>query len=83
MTDRPGRAEVTRRLQAVARQRALAERVDGLERDVAGLGARIDGATVTLLPSAETLRPPVGPDPSRELQQLVVRRGFGDAFGTD
>jgi hypothetical protein len=76
MTDRPGRAEVTRRLQAAAREHALAERVDRLERDVARLGARLDGATVTLLPAMEVLRPPMGPDPSRELQRLVARRSF-------
>jgi hypothetical protein len=81
MTDRPARAEVTRRLQAVARERALAERVGRLERDVARLGARLDGASVTLLPSAETLRPPAGPDPSLELQHLVARRSFGTGSG--
>jgi hypothetical protein len=77
MTDRPERADVTRRLQLAACEHALAERVERLELDIARLGARLDGASVTLLPSSEALRPPAGPDPSLELQQLIARRSFG------
>lgn len=39
-------------LQARARDRALAERVERLERAVARLGSRVDGAMVTLVPEA-------------------------------
>jgi hypothetical protein len=83
MTERPARADVTRRLQLVARERALAERVERLEVAVARLGARLDGASVTLLPSSEHLRLPAGPDLSIELQQMVARRSFGGGLGTD
>jgi hypothetical protein len=47
--DHPTPQRAALELQALARDRALAERVDRLERVVARLHARIDGAMVTVL----------------------------------
>jgi len=50
--ERPAPNQVVLELQARARDRALLERVERLERGAARLGARIDGAMVTLVPEA-------------------------------
>ena len=50
--ERPAPNQAVLELQARARDRALLERVERLERGVARLGARIDGALVTLVPDA-------------------------------
>jgi hypothetical protein len=49
---RPAPNQAVLELQARARDRALLERVERLERGAARLGARIDGAMVTLVPEA-------------------------------
>jgi hypothetical protein len=49
---RPAPSRAVLELQARARDRALLERVERLERGAARLGARIDGAMVTLVPEA-------------------------------
>jgi hypothetical protein len=41
---------------------------------VARVTAHLDGASVTLLPTAGSIRPPVGPDPGSTLQRIVQRR---------
>jgi len=51
--DRPTPRHAVHELQARARDHALAERVDRLERDLARVHARIDGAIVTTVPRAE------------------------------
>ena len=56
-TDRRRSQRVTLELQAMARDHALAERLGELERVVARVHARIDGAMVTVVPG---LRPPDG-----------------------
>jgi hypothetical protein len=66
--------ETQRALQQAARDRILTERVDRLELEVARVNAHLDGASVTLLPSAGAIRPPVGPDPGSALQRIVQRR---------
>jgi len=48
--ERPAPNQAVLELQARARDRALLERVERLERGAARLGARIDGAMVTLVP---------------------------------
>ena len=48
-TDRPQR--IALELQARARDHALADRIDGLERSLARVHARIDGALVTIVPA--------------------------------
>ncbi len=53
MIDRPTPGQAVLELQARARDRALLERVERLERGVARVHARIDGAMVTLVPEAE------------------------------
>lgn len=50
--ERPAPNRAVLELQARARDRALLERVERLERGAARLGARIDGAMVTLVPEA-------------------------------
>jgi len=50
--ERPAPNQAVLELQARARDRALLERVERLERSTARLGARIDGAMVTLVPEA-------------------------------
>jgi hypothetical protein len=67
-------SETQRALQQAARDRILTERVDRLEREVARVNAHLDGAAVTLLPTAGAIRPPVGPDPGSTLQRIVQRR---------
>ena len=67
-------SEAQRALQQAARDRVLTERVDRLEREVARVTAHLDGASVTLLPGAGSIRPPVGPDPGSALQRIVQRR---------
>jgi hypothetical protein len=64
----------TQALQQAARDRVLTERVDRLEREVARVTGHLDGASVTLLPNADSIRPPVGPDPGSALQRMVQRR---------
>ena len=66
--------ETQRALQQAARDRILTERVDRLELEVARVNAHLDGASVTLLPTAGAIRPPVGPDPGSALQRNVQRR---------
>jgi hypothetical protein len=51
------RVDATPLLQSIARGRALHERVDRLERAIARVGARLDGAAVTLLPAPDPLDP--------------------------
>jgi hypothetical protein len=67
-------SETQRALQQAARDRILTERVDRLELEVARVNAHLDGASVTLLPTAGAIRPPVGPDPGSTLQRIVQRR---------
>jgi hypothetical protein len=67
-------ARIERALRQAAGDRVLAERIDRLEIEVARVSAHLDGASVTLVPSAEALRPPVGPDPALELQRIVNGR---------
>ena len=50
---RPTPNQAALELQARARDHALCERVERLERTVARLHARIDGAMVTVLPRAD------------------------------
>lgn len=64
-------------LQARARERLLTQRLDRVERRIARLSAALDGASVTLVPTAERFRPPVGPDPGRHLQRLAGAPGRG------
>jgi hypothetical protein len=77
MSDDVDPFRIERDLRRQARGRALAGRVDRLERVVARVNALLDGASVTLLPVAEKLRPPSGPDVSVELQRIVSRRVQG------
>ena len=51
--ERAAPQRVTLELQARARDRALAERIEGLERRLARVHARIDGAMVTVVAPAE------------------------------
>lgn len=51
-TERPIPQQAVLELQARARDHALGERVDQLERVVARVHARIDGALVTVVPKA-------------------------------
>ena len=51
--ERPTPQRAALELQALARDRALAERVDRLERTLARVHARIDGAMVTVVAPAE------------------------------
>ena len=74
MEHEPVRARQIFELHALARERDLVRRVDRLEGHVARLTAQLDGASVTLLPAAEMLRPPAGPDMSIELQRIAAGR---------
>jgi hypothetical protein len=58
------------------RTRVLTHRLEGVERRLARLSAALDGASVTLLPGAERLRPPVGPDPALQLQRIAGSRTY-------
>ena len=51
--ERPTPQRAVLELQARARDRALLERVERIERALARLHARIDGAMVTVVPRAE------------------------------
>jgi hypothetical protein len=51
--DRPTPQQAALELQARARDRALEERLDRLERSLARVHARIDGAMVTFVAEAE------------------------------
>ena len=57
-----------------ARERDLIHRIDGVERKSARLLAALDGASVTMVPGAERLRPPSGPDPGIQLQRIAASR---------
>ncbi|MEZ0234490.1 MAG: hypothetical protein ACAH81_06020 [Actinomycetota bacterium] len=59
--ERPAPNQAVLELQARARDRALLERVERLERSAARLGARIDGAMVTLVPAAMAGAAPEAP----------------------
>jgi hypothetical protein len=59
-TDQRRSKHVTLELQAKVRDHALADRVDRLERVVARVHARIDGALVTIVPAAH-IRGEAGP----------------------
>ena len=59
--ERPAPNQAVLELQARARDRALLERVERLERGAARLGARIDGAMVTLVPDAMAGAAPEAP----------------------
>jgi hypothetical protein len=75
MGDQRGRGRTHRELQVRMRIGDLSWGIDRLERRVARVHARLDGASVTLIPVAETVRPPAGgPDPSVELQRIVGAR---------
>ena len=62
--ERPSSHRAVLELQARARDRALAERVERLERVVARLGSRVDGAMVTLVPEALAGATPEAPTQS-------------------
>ena len=65
-TERPTTQQAVLELQARARDHALADRVDALERTVARVHARIDGAMVTVVPkAADATSRGAGPDPAR------------------
>jgi hypothetical protein len=76
--DEGGRASVGRDLQSRARERTLAHRIERVERRLARLSAALDGASVTLVPVAERLRPPSGPDPALQLQRIAGSRRTED-----
>lgn len=65
-TERPTPQQAVFELQARARDHALIDRVDQLERTVARVHARIDGALVTLVPNAlgADTTPKNGPQPA-------------------
>lgn len=65
-TERPTPQQAVFELQARARDHALSESVDQLERTVARVHARIDGALVTLVPNAfgADTTPENGPQPA-------------------
>ncbi len=56
MAERPTPQQAVLELQARARDHALGERVDQLERVVARVHARLDGAMVTIVPKAPIAR---------------------------
>jgi hypothetical protein len=57
---RPTPQQAVLELQARARDHALTERVDRLERHLARVHARLDGASVTVVPRAEAAARPHG-----------------------
>ena len=65
-TERPTPQQAVLELQARARDHALGDRVERLERTVARVHARLDGALVTVVPKAlgSGALPGAGPDPT-------------------
>jgi hypothetical protein len=61
--ERPTPQRVTLELQARARDRALAERIERLERTLGRVHARIDGAMVTVVAPAERRARHAAPPP--------------------
>jgi BMFP domain-containing protein YqiC len=61
---RPTPTQVVLELQARARDHALAERLERLERSLARVHARIDGAMVTSVPEAEAAAARRAPSPN-------------------
>ena len=63
--ERPTSHRAALELQARARDRALLDRVDRLERAVARVHARIDGAMVTVVPEAARTSDTTSSQPAR------------------